>query len=419
MKKMKKLSILSILITVYCFSNAIAQNVSFSPSIHKIKGLENSLDKSPEIYKKSTVSKHYDSLLTTYILKDSTNLISNIMSSSGDTSTGKIRSMFRAKVSAMVKLDTTYNDTTIDNYKDDLLKETKQAIDSITALTIGYIKSASGDVKGVSNDSLARYISSQLENRRNGIKNIEQRYSMVYQAYESAIQPPRNTLFFPSLNAPESINFYLEKDTMSNKFFSNNSLIYNGSQQKMSYGNETYSDFFGPIRFGIGFLISSTSNGKDTNQNKSDAIQKITATGGNIYTSFSFPFLSYTDIPFMSIKSSIYTNIGVDIPKDSVSASSYGLISSTGINVNVYSQGFLRILQVFYTGKVFYVLGNNNFQQRLGNNDFWLMQNSFGLAVKDNFRIRLDVYNGFGAQVTDFVRSSFPVTVSFDLINPF
>lgn len=367
-----------------------AQNVSFSPSKYRIKGLEKSIkDEGFNLSKSQKIQTKI------YLY---------------DTLTGEIAD---EKV-----VEQTISGFSMDTLQARLTRRTRAEIDSVVMAAINSITEA-GDRK-MRADSLARHIQTQNEIRRQAIIGIEQRYSMLMQAYDDAVKTPRRTLFLPALNSSQSINFYLEKDTISSKFFASNSLVYNSSLQKLTFANETYSDFFGPVRFGVGFLISSSSNSSDTTQAKDDAVQKIAANGGNVYTSFGLPFLNFTEIPFISIKSSLYTNIGVDVPKDSIQSNAYGLMTTSGVNLSIYSQGFLRVVQLFYTGKVFYVGGNRNFEQRLGLNNYWMMQNSLGLAINDKFRLRVDAYSGLGKQnEKTFIRSSFPVTISFDIVNPF
>jgi hypothetical protein len=302
--------------------------------------------------------------------------------------------------------------------RDTLKNRIDRQIISVTEETAAAIKKL--EDSQIPPDTLARLVQSKIELRRQTIIAIEQRYKILDKAYQNAYKRPRNTLFLPAFNSSQAINFYLESDTVASKFFSNNSIIYNSALQKLTFADETYSDYFGPIRFGIGFLLSSSSNSPDSVQAKDDVVQKIAMNAGNVYGSLSFPLLQWTDKSFFSVKSSFYSNIGADIPKNSTQSNTYGLTTTSGLNLNVYSKGFFEVVQFFYTGKVFFVGGNKNFEQRLGLNNFWMMQNSVGLAVNDKFRFRLDVYSALiKKEEKEFVRAAFPVTVSFDIVNPF
>ena len=266
-------------------------------------------------------------------------------------------------------------------------------------------------------DTVEAYSTAQLDKSQNSIATIKK-------STRSAIIALRENsnarLFLPAFYSRESIAFYTEKDTLASKFFSDNALLYNSSLQKLTYGTEAFADYFGPVRLGLGYAITSTSNTKDSNKTQSDAIQKIITNGGNVNYNISFPLFAFTTWDLLKVKASFTTKGGIDIPKDSASVSTYGYLTSTGINLNVYSVGILGVIQVFGTSRMSYVLGNKNFEQHVQQNSFFLWQNSIGVAVKDKYRVRFDVYSGLsGSANAQFVRSNFPVTLSFDVINPF
>jgi hypothetical protein len=265
-----------------------------------------------------------------------------------------------------------------------------------------------------------KYQQTQADYRTAKEDTIEARAKAYIKFLEKQKRARTTPHFFPCGSSPSTMRFYLESDTNASKFFGDNSLMYSTTSQKLSFGNETYSDYFGPIRFGVGFMITSGSSGKDTTKAQTDAIQKIISNGGNLNFSLGYPLFQYADFNIVNIKASLVATGGVDIPKDSVKVSSYGLVSNTGVNVNFYSQGFLGVIQLFYTTKASYIWGNKAFENHLSQNSFWLWQNSFGIAVKDQFRMRLDIYKSLSGDVSrKFVKDQFPVTVSFDIINPF
>jgi len=229
-----------------------------------------------------------------------------------------------------------------------------------------------------------------------------------------------NRKVLPVYYNDESISFFTEKDTLASKFFANNSLLYSSSLQKLTYSSEAYADYFGPIRIGLGYTITSSSNATGSSSTSSNSIQNIIANGGNLNYNVSFPVLAFTDWNILKIKAFLSSNGGIDIPKDSTNTASYGYLTTSGIVLNAYSAGELGNIQIFYTSKFSYVLGNKNFEKQALQNSFFLWQNSIGVAVKNNFRVRLDVYSGLsGSANAQFVRSNFPVTLSFDVINPF
>ncbi len=226
--------------------------------------------------------------------------------------------------------------------------------------------------------------------------------------------------FFPAKYSQETISFFTSKDTLASKFFNDNSLVFNSTKKKLGYSSEAYCDYFGPIRVGIGYTITSASSDKDTSEAKNDAVQKIMSNGGNLNYNVSYPLMSFGNGSTFSFKAYLSTKGGVDIPKDSAAASTYGFLTSSGMVANLFTKGYTNVMQIFLTSRIAYIYGNKNFENHLNQNSFWLWQNSLGIAIKDKFRVRLDYYNGLsGADNAKFVNENFPVTVSFDIVNPF
>src|SRR5262249_51123508 len=118
--------------------------------------------------------------------------------------------------------------------------------------------------------------------------------------------------------------------------------------QKLSFYNETYYDFFGPFRLGLGFALTSSSNSPDSLKAKDDAAQKIIAGGGNLNLNLSWPLFQWTeDRLIVKTKALLSYKGGVDIPKDSASTSTYGFLNDLGMNLNFYSIGILKKIQLF------------------------------------------------------------------------
>ncbi|MFL9484803.1 hypothetical protein ACI6Q2_18610 [Chitinophagaceae bacterium LWZ2-11] len=302
------------------------------------------------------------------------------------------------------------------NWNDSLIAARK----NITNEYINTLAELSKNPKHLIRDSINYYMSQADMNTQIAIDSINQAYSMNKHFLMSARYYRRGLVqLFPAPNANASIRFFTEADTLSSKFFANTMLNYNGSSQKLSFTNETYFDFFGPIRFGLGFALTSASSQTDSaKKNTDDAIQKIIAGGGNINYSLGYPLFSAT-AERLIIKTKAFFSYkgGVDIPKDSSSSSNYGFINDIGLTVNFYSVGIFKTIQLFESSRISYVCGNKNFYNRLGTADFWLNQNSLGISIKDKFRLRLDYYVGLSSN--GFVKQNFPLTISFDISNPF
>lgn len=295
------------------------------------------------------------------------------------------------------------------------------ALVNITNAYIAYLDSLSKNPGNrLTRDSIDYLMSQADMNTQIEIDSVKQAYSMNKHFLMSARSYRRGLVqLFPAPNANASIRFFTEADTLSSKFFANTMLNYNGSSQKLSFTNETYFDFFGPIRFGLGFALTSASSQTDSaKKNTDDAVQKIIAGGGNINYSLGYPLFSAT-AERLIIKTKAFFSYkgGVDIPKDSASSSNYGFINDIGATVNFYSVGIFKTIQLFESSRISYVCGNKNFYNRLGSADFWLNQNSLGISIKDKFRLRVDYYVGISNNA--FVRQNFPLTISFDISNPF
>jgi len=300
----------------------------------------------------------------------------------------------------------------------DLKKRFKEFKDSIRLDTYDSVLSFDSLYSRYIIDTLTAHIDTAISNE-NG--EIELQKEILFATKIGLRESMNNRHLFPASYSNEAISFYTEKDTLVSKFFSDNSLIYNNSQQKLAYGSEAYCDYFGPVRVGIGYTITSAANTtNDTVKNRSDAVQQIITSGGNINYSLSYPLLVVMVGDHLEIKANFAHKGGVYIPKDSAAASTYGFLTSTGMNVNIFSQGFNNVISLFGTARIAYVLGDRNYQKYLDENSFWLAQVSFGIAIKDNFRIRFDQYFGLsGMENQKFVNSNFPMTVSFDIVNPF
>jgi hypothetical protein len=292
----------------------------------------------------------------------------------------------------------------------------EQAIQHIRDTTQQRIMELSRTYK-FSTDTFNKKVGVLLDNAQAATETLTE----TFKSTRIALRENNNSRsFFPAAYSREAIAFYTEKDTMASKFFCDNSLVYNSSIQKLAYASEAYCDFFGPIRLGLGYAITSASKSTDSAKNQSDAVQKIITNGGNLNYNVSFPLLALGDGSVFALKASLTTKGGVDIPKDSAAATTYGFLTSSGMNVNVFSRGYKNTIQLFFTSRLSYILGNKNFEKHLMENSFWLWQNSLGVAIKDKFRIRLDVYSGLsGENNQKFVRANFPVTLSFDIVNPF
>jgi hypothetical protein len=288
--------------------------------------------------------------------------------------------------------------------------QTRRLVNQAKLNSLAYMQDLRNDPL-ISNED---YRSKETEEQKNLlfiIDSLETRHAIHRNTVLSRVYRKQDW-FLPAFYSGQAIMFYTEQEENDKKFFSNTLLNYNSTDQKISLFNEIFNDYFGPVRIGVGFMLTSTS--KDSiiaTKEKKDLVQKIASGGGNFNISAGMPFLKFTEEDqVVKIKSSIQIKTGLDIPKTGETTADYGFFSDLGINTSFYSEGVFKNISLYATSKLSYITGNAQFEKRLTANNFFMSQLSVGIAVKDMFRVRMDFYQG-----NDFVRSSFPATVSFEI----
>ena len=141
-----------------------------------------------------------------------------------------------------------------------------------------------------------------IDNLNKQFETIQKELKAKYQFYSRQNDYLAKTLghsnYFFVKYAEDAIVFYnAEIQNKYSSIFKNSNLIFGTNGNTVSLYNELYADYFGPVRFGMGVLVSnaqtSSPNGIiDTNKVKQDATQILMGGGGNAIFSLSYPFLS-------------------------------------------------------------------------------------------------------------------------------
>ena len=148
-----------------------------------------------------------------------------------------------------------------------------------------------------------------------------------------------------------------------------------------------------------------------------ETVSDLKNKGGDININVAIPFLKFgTGYSFVSIRSSLFNNIGFSLPVFSNPTSEFALTNYTGVNGALFARGILdkiSILMDFSTG---YTTGNKTFKKTIsdaGKGDptsFWLTKVGIGLDFKDAYRLQVDLFSG-----NSFIKKNFPASVTFTI----
>ena len=219
---------------------------------------------------------------------------------------------------------------------------------------------------------------------------------------------------FPAIYARDAAFIYSEDTATTRRFFSNNEVIVQPSNRSMTYSTELYSDYIGPVRIGFGMLVNS-KNTTDTataqKKAEADEIQKLSAGGGNGQLSFRFPFFKWNESAKMLVlNSSFVSKLNFDIPALNNTSKSFNANMAIGSEVFLFSKSLFKIINLFAAYRGMFYWGNENFRESLSEmkkKSFWMDYFSIGIAIKNNYRIRVDYYSG-----NSFIKNNFPTTIT-------
>lgn len=220
---------------------------------------------------------------------------------------------------------------------------------------------------------------------------------------------------FPAIYARDAAFIYSEDTATTRRFFSNNEVIVQPNNKSITYSTELYSDYIGPVRIGFGVLVNSKSTTDTATAQKkaeSDAIQKLSAGGGNGQLSFRLPFFKWNESAKMLVlNSSFVSKLNFDVPALNNTSKSFNANMAIGSEVFLFSKSLFKIINLFGAYRGMFYWGNENFRESLSEmkkKSFWMDYFSIGIAIKNDYRIRVDYYSG-----NSFIKNNFPTTITF------
>ncbi|MCX8524668.1 hypothetical protein OF897_12165 [Chryseobacterium formosus] len=270
---------------------------------------------------------------------------------------------------------------------------------------------------------------SDIEKLRNEIEDAEKEKRKAYKDNNIFLRYAQemnykalnfnNFQLFPVRNAVGAQMYYDNYLTDKKSKFLKNTLVSLSSEgSKASIFNELYADYFGPLRVGVGVLLSNTNNDptdSDSISSQKDAVQRLLGGGGNTTFSLSYPLLGYTDSQnAFSFKLITAPKFAVDIPKIGTSSDKSSTNLDLGFEGSIYYSGLLDILTIYSNFRIGYVTGNKYFYENLIKTDsksFFFNQASIGIAINSTFRIGYNYFWG-----NQFVKDNFPATFSLTIV---
>lgn len=227
---------------------------------------------------------------------------------------------------------------------------------------------------------------------------------------------------FPVKNSVDAQLYYNSYVDDKKAQFLNQSLIsYSPKGETISIFNEIYADYFGPLRFSFGALISSNAEDEEdeeeeeTENIQDNAVQRILGGGGNGVIAIGYPLLNYnTKDERFYFKFALAPKFGVDVPQLGTTTSDYAWNWNAGFEGVTYYTGMLDILTFFGGYRYSKIGGDSIFFENLAKEDkksFSLNQLTIGLAINSTFRLSWSKYTG-----GPFVKEQFSNSISFSII---
>lgn len=181
---------------------------------------------------------------------------------------------------------------------------------------------------------------------------------------------------FPVRNSVDAQLYYdyYAKDKKS-QFLKNSVISFSPDGGKASLYNELFADYFGPIRFGIGALVSNKetkiidSLGVQTIDSTSiqkDAVQRLLGGGGNVVFNVSYPLLGYSNAEeTLAMKLIVAPKLSFDVPKLGTENKDYSLNYDLGIEGSIFYTGVLDVVTFYGNFRIGMISGNDLFYQYL------------------------------------------------------
>ena len=206
---------------------------------------------------------------------------------------------------------------------------------------------------------------------------------------------------------------------MSHSFFS-----YNTESEQMALYSELFADYFGPVRFGFGALMTTGQDQSEQletpppiDQANQDALQRLLNGGGNSVISLAFPLLQWRDISWRKgIRILAVPKYALDIPALGNTVDTYAANADIGIEANAHWAGYTQHVALFFQTRIGYVMGNNAFKESMKTEDnFLVSQLNFGIAFRNTIKLSYTLHH----ISNDQVGKDLPGFISFSLIPQF
>lgn len=215
--------------------------------------------------------------------------------------------------------------------------------------------------------------------------------------------------------------FSLDGSGSDAKLMSHNFFSYNTKSQQLALYSELFSDYFGPVRFGFGALMTNGQLEGEQNETvvpesimNQDALQRLLNGGGNSIISLAYPLLQWRDVSWTrGLRILAVPKYALDIPAIGSSVEDYSANGDIGIEASAHWSGNNQNIAVFFQSRVGYIMGNSAFEESIqSKNNFYVTQLNFGIAFRNTIKLSYSIYN----ISDDDIAKNLPGFISFSLI---
>jgi len=205
-------------------------------------------------------------------------------------------------------------------------------------------------------------------------------------------------------------------------FLQSNTLNLNPAQAKASVYSELYHDYFGPLRFGLGGQLStstapqdSTTEAEAVEESQEDLAQRILGGGGSLTANITLPAAAFTsDNGMFSGRLMLQSRFSLDLQGISSDSSVVPYNGDIGIELDMNTTGSRGVISGFFSYRPSVIIGNPAFYDRLnrgGYSPIMLHQFRFGIGISNAARISYLLVAG-----DDFVRGVFRSLISVQIL---
>jgi len=234
-----------------------------------------------------------------------------------------------------------------------------------------------------------------------------------------------NKVLFPVQSSLEAKMFFsMDGSGSDSRLMSHNFFSYNTDSEKFAIFSELFSDYFGPLRFGFGALVTGGENEANERetlspiiQDNAEALQRFLNGGGNSVISLAYPLIQWRDAAWTrGIRILAAPKYALDIPALGSNVNRYSSNAELGLEASAHWAGHSQNIALFFQTRVGYVIGNRAFKESLrSDNNFIVTQMNFGIAFRNTFKLSYNTHNISNNQIG----GDLPGFISFSLIPQF